>query len=326
MESNGRSPLCWAVALIITLILTFGASARGEDCQKAREQYARGTKLMNFEQRRQAFQAAVDLCPSFAEARVNLADALENLAMSSKEFSQKNLRLNNELLDRAIQEYEQATKINNRLFLGYLGIGENCMRIGLYLKARDAFKTALNVEPQNPLAGRAKAGLATAEKLMAEEKEGFKTSKEIVQQYKKSSHDPILGTLMGFEAFTAVRDRQRFINIVFDEWSYRLNRKETLAQLEEIGKALSSTELAQCQFIVEGHTDNRGGVERNQVLSDNRAAAAKAYLVDYFKIDPSKISTQGFGLHRPRFPNDTEQNMLRNRRVELLIIEQTQSK
>jgi len=281
---------------------------------------------MNFDQRLQAFQAAVDLCPSFAEARVNLADALENLAMSSKAFNQQNLRFNNELLDKAIQEYQQAIKINNKLFVAYLGLGENYLRIGLYPKAGEAFKTALDVEPHNELAGRARAGLTAVEQLAAQEKEGFKTSQEIVQRYKRSTKEPLLTKLMGFEESTAVRDRQRFINIVFDEWSYRLNRKETLAQLDEIGKALSSADLAQCQFVVEGHTDNRGGVERNQRLSDDRAAAVKAYLVDRFKIDQSKISTQGFGLTRPRFPNDTAQNMLGNRRVELLIIEQTQSK
>jgi chemotaxis protein MotB len=36
-------------------------------------------------------------------------------------------------------------------------------------------------------------------------------------------------------------------------------------------------------------------------------------------IDPSRIEAKGFGFDRPLVPNTTEENMQRNRRVEIYI-------
>ncbi len=314
--------LARALQLIPAISILLLGTAQAEDCDKAKEFYAAGTKLFNYQERADAFQKAVNLCPSFADAHVNLADAFENLAMTSKDLTQKNLAMNNKFLDMAIKEYQEALKIKTNLFIAHLGLAENYTRIGLYAKAKESYQNALAAEPNHRLAPRAQAGLKAIERAIAQDKDGFKKSQEIVQRFKQSSKDPVFGKLMGFEDFTAVKDRQRFINIVFDEWSYQLNRKETITQLEEIGKALSSSDLARCQFIVEGHTDPRGGQERNQKLSWDRAEAVKSFLVGQFNIDGSKITTQGFGYDRPRFPNDTPDNMLKNRRVELLIAEQ----
>ena len=126
---------------------------------------------------------------------------------------------------------------------------------------------------------------------------------------------------MGFADETVVKDRLRFNNILFDEWSPKLTRPEAVKQLEEVGKALSDPELADSAFVVEGHTDNRGGLDRNMKLSWDRAEAVKGYLIDKFKVDPSRITTQGLGYSRPRFPNDSQEHMLKNRRVELLFVD-----
>lgn len=315
--------LARTLQLIVGVSALLLGTADAQDCNKAKEIYAEGTKLLNYQERADAFQKAVDLCPSFADAHVNLADAFENLAMLSKDLTQKNLAMNNKFLDMAIKEYQEALKIKSNLFVAHLGLAENYTRIGLYAKAKESYKNALAADSNHGMAPRARAGLQSIERAIAEDKDGFKKSQEIVQRFKQSSKDPAFSKLMGFEEFTAVKDRQRFINIVFDEWSHQLNRKETITQLEEIGQALSSSDLARCQFIVEGHTDPRGGQERNQKLSWDRAESVKSFLVSRFSIDGSKITTQGFGYDRPRFPNDSPDNMLKNRRVELLIAEQT---
>jgi outer membrane protein OmpA-like peptidoglycan-associated protein len=314
------------VVVFSALMFLWPAAAKGEDCRKARQHYEKGSRLLNYEERRQAFQAAVDLCPSFAEAHVNLADALENLALCGKEFGRENLQRNNALLDRAIKEYQEALKYNPRLFVAYLGLAENLTRIGLYAKAKESYAKALAINSAHPLERRARDGLEAVNRMMAREKDGFKNSQEIVSRFKQSSRDSSVGTIMGFEEFTAMRDRQRFINIVFDEWSSQLSRKETLEQLKEIGSALASPEMARCRFVVEGHTDDRGGYERNMMLSMQRAEAVKNYLASTFGIQPTRITSQGFGYDRPRFPNDTPEHLLGNRRVELLIIEDLKDK
>jgi OOP family OmpA-OmpF porin len=45
--------------------------------------------------------------------------------------------------------------------------------------------------------------------------------------------------------------------------------------------------------IVEGHTDRLGSTEYNQTLSQRRADAVKAYLVDSGRLDPAKVSAVG---------------------------------
>ncbi len=66
---------------------------------------------------------------------------------------------------------------------------------------------------------------------------------------------------------------------------------------------------------ISGHTDNRGSEAKNQILSEDRANSVKAWLVAK-GIDGRRITTIGFGESKPIAPNDTPENMLKNRRIE----------
>ena len=63
---------------------------------------------------------------------------------------------------------------------------------------------------------------------------------------------------------------------------------------------------------VAGHTDRVGEAQKNQVLSEQRAEAVKAYLVKA-GIAAGRISTTGYGDQRPLYPSPNA----RNRRVEV---------
>ena len=67
---------------------------------------------------------------------------------------------------------------------------------------------------------------------------------------------------------------------------------------------------------VSGHTDNIGAPAYNLKLSDARAAAVKAWLVQQ-GIAPARITSRGYGDTRPLAPNTTDENRFKNRRVEL---------
>ena len=65
--------------------------------------------------------------------------------------------------------------------------------------------------------------------------------------------------------------------------------------LDELGKALTSANLADFKFRVEGHTDTVGAPEMNKTLSEQRAASVTDYLATKFNIDRSRLTPVGMG-------------------------------
>lgn len=92
-------------------------------------------------------------------------------------------------------------------------------------------------------------------------------------------------------------------------------RPEALQTLEVFATALRDDRLEVAGFLVEGHTDARGGPDYNMDLSERRAAAVVQHLAG-LGVDRDRITAQGFGLTQPRSddPYDAE-----NRRVELRL-------
>jgi outer membrane protein OmpA-like peptidoglycan-associated protein/Mg-chelatase subunit ChlD len=70
---------------------------------------------------------------------------------------------------------------------------------------------------------------------------------------------------------------------------------------------------------IQGHTDNVGGLDFNQVLSEKRAAAVKLAITSK-GIEPERIRTRGFGMTMPTTNNDTEQSRAKNRRTMFVIL------
>jgi outer membrane protein OmpA-like peptidoglycan-associated protein len=69
-----------------------------------------------------------------------------------------------------------------------------------------------------------------------------------------------------------------------------------------------------------GHTDTRGeGHFDNQTLSEQRAAAVRDYLIKKRGIPDFKIKSTGKGATEPRFPERTDADRARNRRVEVIV-------
>jgi OmpA-OmpF porin, OOP family len=73
---------------------------------------------------------------------------------------------------------------------------------------------------------------------------------------------------------------------------------------------------------IDGHTDHQGTAEYNQKLSEDRANAVMAYLVQK-GIAEGRLTAKGFGLTKPRATNDTDAGRQKNRRVEFHILEQS---
>jgi outer membrane protein OmpA-like peptidoglycan-associated protein len=78
---------------------------------------------------------------------------------------------------------------------------------------------------------------------------------------------------------------------------------------------------------VEGHASKdpisakrgKAGAEFNLKLSDLRAKAVKAYLVEKGGIAPERLEAIGFGWNQPIAPNDTKEGRYKNQRVDFVI-------
>jgi outer membrane protein OmpA-like peptidoglycan-associated protein len=104
-------------------------------------------------------------------------------------------------------------------------------------------------------------------------------------------------------------------DVLFDTGQYSLKpgAREKLAKVAGILIAYPSLNIA-----VGGYTDNVGGDEMNQKLSENRAGAVREYLVQQGVVATS-VSATGFGNSSPVATNDNSAGRQENRRVELVV-------
>jgi outer membrane protein OmpA-like peptidoglycan-associated protein len=104
-------------------------------------------------------------------------------------------------------------------------------------------------------------------------------------------------------------------DVLFDTGRYSLKpgAREKLAKVAGILLAYPGLNIA-----VGGYTDNVGGDEMNQRLSENRATSVRDYLVQQ-GVTTNSVSARGFGNTLPVASNDNASGRQQNRRVELLV-------
>ena len=109
----------------------------------------------------------------------------------------------------------------------------------------------------------------------------------------------------------------RLENIYFETASSRL-LPESEAALREAGETLER--YPELRIEVQGHTDTRGWARYNKRLSETRAEAVRSFLLQYFKLKPENYIARGYGEMRPETEERNEEEMLRNRRVVLKVL------
>jgi outer membrane protein OmpA-like peptidoglycan-associated protein len=104
-------------------------------------------------------------------------------------------------------------------------------------------------------------------------------------------------------------------DVLFDSgrFSLKSGAREKLAKVAGILLAYPGLNIE-----VGGYTDNVGGDEMNQTLSENRAGSVRDYLVQQGVLANS-VSSRGFGNTLPVASNDNSAGRQQNRRVELLV-------
>lgn len=99
---------------------------------------------------------------------------------------------------------------------------------------------------------------------------------------------------------------------------------EAINILKQIAQALRSIEN---YAIVEGHTDNvpisTAKFPSNWELSTARAVTIVKFLIKN-GVPPTRLGAAGYGEYRPLVPNTTEENRQKNRRVDIVVLPQTE--
>jgi outer membrane protein OmpA-like peptidoglycan-associated protein len=99
----------------------------------------------------------------------------------------------------------------------------------------------------------------------------------------------------------------------FNKYTLKPGAREKLAKISGIVLAHPGLKLQ-----VEGHTDSIGSDEYNQLLSEQRAASVRDFLVQQ-GVRADSVSARGYGKANPVATNDTPEGRQRNRRVELVV-------
>ena len=108
--------------------------------------------------------------------------------------------------------------------------------------------------------------------------------------------------------------REIGVPLLFDVDSATM-KPDSAPMLASIVKALQSPQLADTHILLEGHTDASGNPAHNLVLSQQRADAVRAALVQD-GVDAARLSTKGKGQSEPA--NPANPLAAENRRVVLV--------
>ncbi len=108
----------------------------------------------------------------------------------------------------------------------------------------------------------------------------------------------------------------RLVGLTFDSGASQLrpNNFNLLAKVEKAIDVFPRSELT-----IEGHTDAHGGDDFNQKLSQDRAESVHQYMINAMRIPTYRLIATGYGETRPVASNETEWGRARNRRIDIKI-------
>ncbi len=98
----------------------------------------------------------------------------------------------------------------------------------------------------------------------------------------------------------------------FDSALIKDDARPTLQKVADTVRAQNAS------LAIEGNCDELGTVEYNLALGEERARAAKAYLM-HLGVPANRIATVSYGSQRPRYPGHDDDARAKNRRDDLVV-------
>lgn len=189
-------------------------------------------------------------------------------------------------------------------------------------QSADAARMAAVAEQQKLAADADKARLQAQDSDRARaEAERLRQEADRMRQQAESDRDGLRNQLQQqLNSVLETRETARGLivnmsDVLFDTGKYTLKpgAREKLARVSGIVLAHPGLSLE-----VEGHTDNVGGDDYNQKLSEQRASSVRDFLVSQ-GLSSTAITARGFGKTQPVASNDSSAGRQMNRRVELVV-------
>jgi outer membrane protein OmpA-like peptidoglycan-associated protein len=120
-----------------------------------------------------------------------------------------------------------------------------------------------------------------------------------------------------------VRNDKNGVSIVLENVQFPPNSPElTPPEREKLSRiAAILQKFPDRDFMVTGHTARVGDEETSRALSVQRSRAVGDFLIKVGKIGRTRIMTRGVGSSEPAADNATEEGRKKNRRVEIMILE-----
>jgi len=119
-----------------------------------------------------------------------------------------------------------------------------------------------------------------------------------------------------YKKITVGKDKLELKERLYFAWNQATVQEVSFPVLDEVVQALKDNKSFRVQ--VEGHSSSEGGDDRNQTLSEKRAAAVLDYLVAH-GISKDRLDSKGFSSSVPADTNATVAGRENNRRVEFLV-------
>jgi chemotaxis protein MotB len=196
-----------------------------------------------------------------------------------------------------------------------------------FISMAESFQRAFNVQPGGgqPVAGPSLGGDNMMPSVPGEVDEPTDSDQtERARQVLALVQEAIKAENLEDEVKVSVAERGVVVSFseqfLFSEGSARIH-PEALRILYKIGQII---ETIPNKVDVEGHTDSNQPLNSiygdNWGLSSARAASVTSYLNNELGIDAARLKAVGLASISPQVPNDTEQHMILNRRVELVIL------
>lgn len=126
------------------------------------------------------------------------------------------------------------------------------------------------------------------------------------------------------------RDSRGVTITIADKLFFESGAAEMKGSAKDILDAVASPlERLPNMIRIEGHTDNvpinNSEFPSNWELSSARAIHVAKYFMNTHKIDPGRISTTGYAAFRPVASNDSPEGRAKNRRVDIVVLNEVES-